>query len=79
MLLSAFIATYCTILPSLLRPITTIIILTLIDLINNPAYLVSLNRSLIGAFSNPFIQNASFKDLNKEGLENGIFGQIIAL
>jgi hypothetical protein len=70
---SAFIATYYTILPSLLRPITTIIILTLIDLINNPAYLVSPSRSLVGAFSNPFIQNASFKDLDKKGLENGIF------
>jgi hypothetical protein len=55
MLLNAFIAAYYTVLPFLLRPITAIIILTLINLINNLAYLVSLNRSLIGAFSDPFI------------------------
>jgi hypothetical protein len=54
-LLSAFIAAHYIVLPFLLRPATTIIILTLIDLINNPAYSVSLNGSLAGAFSNPFI------------------------
>jgi hypothetical protein len=70
---SAFIAAYYAILPSLLRPITTIIILTLIDLTNNPAYLVSFNRSLAGAFSNPFIQNASSKDLDKKGLKSSAF------
>jgi hypothetical protein len=52
---SAFIAAYYTVLPSLLRPATTIITPTLMDLINNPAYLVSLSRSLVGAFSNPSI------------------------
>jgi hypothetical protein len=70
---SAFIAAYYTVSPFPLGPATTIIILTLIDLTNNPAYLVSLNRSLISAFSDSFIQNAGFKDLNKEGLESGAF------
>ena len=54
-LLSAFIAACCAILPSLPRLIPAIIILTLIDLINNPEYLVSLNSSLVGAFLNPSI------------------------
>jgi hypothetical protein len=55
MLLSAFIAACRTVLPSLLRPITIIIILTLMDLINDSAYLVSPSGSLVGAFSDPFI------------------------
>jgi hypothetical protein len=70
---SAFIAAYYAISPSPLRPTTAIIISTLMDLINNLAYLVSLSKSLVGAFSNPSIQNAGFKDLNKEGLESSVF------
>jgi hypothetical protein len=70
---SAFIAACYTISPFPLRPITIIITPTLIDLTNNSAYLVSPNRSLASAFSNPSIQNASFKDLNKEGLESNTF------
>jgi hypothetical protein len=54
-LLSAFIAAHRAILPSLPRPIPTIITLTLMDLINNSEYLVSLSSSLAGAFLNPFI------------------------
>jgi hypothetical protein len=72
-LLSAFIAACRAVSPSLLRLITTIITLTLMDLINNLAYLVSFSRSLIGAFSNPSIQNAGFKDLDKEGPKSGAF------
>jgi hypothetical protein len=52
---NAFIAACYAVSPSLLRPITAIIILTLMDLINDPAYLVSLGESLIGAFSDPSI------------------------
>jgi hypothetical protein len=51
----------------------------LIDLTNNLAYLVSLNRSLVGAFSNPSIQNADFGDLEEEGLKSSTFRRIIAL
>jgi hypothetical protein len=54
-LLSAFIAACYTISPSLLRLIIAIITPALIDLINDLAYLVSFNKSLISAFSNPFI------------------------
>jgi hypothetical protein len=70
---STFIAIYYTISPSLLRPIPAITIPTLIDLTNNLAYLVSPSRSLAGAFSNPFIQNANFGDLEEKGLESNIF------
>jgi hypothetical protein len=52
---STFIAARRTVLPSLFRPISTITIPTLIDLINNLAYLVSLSRSSASAFSNPSI------------------------
>jgi hypothetical protein len=48
------------------------------DLTNNPAYSVSLSKSLAGAFSNSSIQNTSFKDLDKKGLESGVFRQITA-
>jgi hypothetical protein len=52
---SAFIAARRDVLPSLLRPAPAIIILTLMDLINDSAYLVSPSGSLAGAFSNPSI------------------------
>jgi hypothetical protein len=52
---SAFIAARRAISPFLPRPIPTIIILTLIDLINDLEYLVSPSSSLAGAFSNPSI------------------------
>ena len=76
---SAFIAARQAVLPFLLRPALTIITLTLIDLTNNPAYLVSPGGSLAGAFSNPFIQNANFRDLDEDRPESGAFQQITAL
>jgi hypothetical protein len=54
-LLSAFVAAYRAVLPSLPGPIPAIITLTLMDLINDLEYLVSLGGSLAGAFLNPSI------------------------
>jgi hypothetical protein len=52
---STFITTRRAISPFLLRPAPTMTTPTLIDLINNLAYLVSPSRSSAGAFSNPSI------------------------
>jgi hypothetical protein len=52
---SVFVAVRRVISSSLLRPVLATIIPTLMDLINDLAYLVSLGSSSIGAFSNPFI------------------------
>jgi hypothetical protein len=52
---SAFAAARRAVLPFPLRPIPAIITPTLMDLINNPEYLVSLSGSSAGAFSNPSI------------------------
>jgi len=48
---STFITVRRIISLSLLRPVLTTTIPTLIDLINDPAYLISLNGSLTDAFS----------------------------
>jgi hypothetical protein len=78
-LLSAFIAARRAISPSLPKPIPAIITLTLIDLTNNPEYLVSPSGSLAGAFLNPSIQNANFNKLEEEGQESSVFRQMTAL
>jgi hypothetical protein len=70
---SAFVAARRAILPSPPRPIPAIITPTLMDLINDPEYLVSPGGSLAGAFSNPSIQNADFNELEEEGQEGGVF------
>jgi hypothetical protein len=59
--------------PSLLRPAPATITLTLMDLTNDLAYLVSPNGSLAGAFSDPSIQNANFRDLDEDRPESGAF------
>jgi hypothetical protein len=52
---SAFVAARRAVSPSLPRPATAMITPTLMDLMNDPAYPVSLGGSSAGVFSDPSI------------------------
>jgi hypothetical protein len=75
---SAFVAARRAVSPSPLGPATAIITPTLMDLTNDPAYLVSPGGSSAGAFSDPSIQNAGFGDSDEEGPESGAFRRMTA-
>jgi hypothetical protein len=73
---SAFTAARRAVSPSPPRLIPAIITLTLIDLMNDPEYLVSPSGSSAGAFLNPSIQNADFNESEEEGQESSVFRQM---
>jgi hypothetical protein len=75
---SAFIAARRAVSPSPLRPTPATITPNLIDLTNDPVYLVSPGGSSAGAFSDPSIQNTDFGDSEEEGPESGVFRRMTA-